>query len=235
MNKLKVLSKSIVFVAIVGLMACTKDEQKNTEVVYGTPDIPVTDIDGNTYKTVKIGNQVWMAENLKTTKYSDGQSIPYVTSVSVWGNLTTPAYCWSNNNPANKNADGGIYNWYTVNTGKLAPEGWHVPTKADWEILAEYLGGQAVAGGKMKSITRWLTSNVGATNESGFSAYGVDYRNFDGVIFWMPGSLTSFWASTEFDASTAIGTRLVCDRQDFRVFDFGVKKTYGYCVRCLKD
>jgi uncharacterized protein (TIGR02145 family) len=112
---------------------------------------------------------------------------------------------------------------------------WHLPTKEEWEEMINSLGGSGIAGGKMKSTTRWLAPNTGATNYSGFTAFGVDYRNYDGVVFWMPGSLTSYWASTEFDALTAIGTRLVNDRQDFRVYEFGVNKTYGYCVRCLKD
>lgn len=193
------------------------------------------DVDGNVYSTIKIGEQIWMAENLETTRFNDGQSIPNVVGVAEWGRLVTPAYCWSNNEPANKDADGALYNWYAVNTGKLAPTGWHVPTKSEWEDLANYLGGEAVAGGKMKATTRWLSPNVGATNSSGFTAYGVDYRNYDGVVFWFPGSLTSFWSSTEFDAETATGTRLVADNREFNVFDFGVKKTYGYCIRCIKD
>ena len=96
----------------------------------------VTDIENNNYKTVKIGTQWWMAENLKTTKYNDGTSIPYVTDNWEWYNLTTPAYCWKNNDPeANKNIYGAMYNWYAVNTGKLCPAGWHVSTKPDWETL----------------------------------------------------------------------------------------------------
>ena len=96
----------------------------------------VTDIDGNTYKTVQIGTQTWMAENLRTTKYNDGEAIPYVTDNSVWVKLETPAYCYYNNDISNKKMFGALYNWYTVNTGRLCPSGWHVPTDAEWTTLA---------------------------------------------------------------------------------------------------
>jgi uncharacterized protein (TIGR02145 family) len=111
----------------------------NDELEYGT----LTDQDGNIYKTITIGNQVWMAENLRTTKYNDGTAIPNVTGKSEWCALTTGAYCNYNNT---KNVDtistyGRIYNWYAVNTGKLAPPGWHVPNDEDWRTLTDYLGG----------------------------------------------------------------------------------------------
>ncbi|MDP1994282.1 MAG: fibrobacter succinogenes major paralogous domain-containing protein, partial [Ignavibacteria bacterium] len=197
----------------------------------------VTDYDGNTYKTVKIGDQVWMAENLRTTKYNDGVEIPNIVNDNSWGKLKTPGYCWGNYNMTNRNLFGIWYNWYVVNTKKLAPTGWHIPTAAEWKTLQTYLGGESVAGGKMKvkGTAYWFSPNIGATNESGFSAYPVGYRNYDGVDFNMPGDLASFWASDEFDASDAIGTRLTADREDFRVFDFGVSKTYGYLIRCVKD
>ena len=112
----------------------------------------VTDIDGNVYHTVTIGTQTWMVENLKTTKYNDGTAIPLVTDSTAWLNLTTPGYCWYNNDAATyKNTYGALYNWFTVNTSKLAPSGWHVPTDAEWTTLITYLGGETVAGGQMKS------------------------------------------------------------------------------------
>jgi len=99
----------------------------------------VTDIDGNVYQTLKIGTQTWMVENLKTTKYNDGTSIPYVSDSTAWPKLSTPGYCFYNNDAANKNTYGALYNWYTINTGKLAPTGWHVPTDAEWTTLENYL------------------------------------------------------------------------------------------------
>lgn len=193
----------------------------------------VTDIDGNVYQTVRIGNQVWMAENLKVTKYKDGETIPYVASVSAWGSLATPGFCWTNNDISYKNSNGGLYNWYVVHTGKLAPEGWHIPTDAEWKILAAYLGGESIAGGKMKAVTRWGSPNVGGTNSSGFNAFPVDYRNYDGVIFQITTGLTSYWASDQFDNSYAYSVRLTNDSQE--LIYYHVRKTYGYSVRCIKD
>ena len=119
------------------LLSCGNPSTSDDGPVTGT----VTDIDGNTYKTVKIGDQWWIAENLRTTKYNDGTSIPHVTDSSEWNTLTTPGYCYYNNT---NNADsirkfGALYNWYTINTKKLAPAGWHVPSDSEWKVLEEYL------------------------------------------------------------------------------------------------
>ena len=138
-----------------------------------TPSNTVTDIDGNVYHTVKIGTQVWMVENLKTTKYNDGTPIPLVTANSSWAILTTPGYCFYNNDAnVNKATYGAMYNWYIVNTGKLCPAGWHVPIDAEWTTLTNYLGSENAAGGKLKEfgISHWVTPNDGTTNSSGFTA-----------------------------------------------------------------
>ncbi len=106
----------------------------------------VTDIDGNVYRTVKIGTQVWMAENLKTTKYRNGDPIANVTNGASWKALTTGAYCWYNNDAENKVTYGGLYNWFVVaDSRKIAPTGWHVPTDAEWTVLTDFLGGLKVA------------------------------------------------------------------------------------------
>ena len=110
----------------------------------------VADIDGNIYNTVKIGNQAWMAENLKTTKYNNGTEIPLIVDKPAWEALMTGGYCWYNNEDVNKNIYGALYNWYAVNTGNLCPIGWHVPSYNEWDILAAYLGGVDIAGGKLK-------------------------------------------------------------------------------------
>ena len=140
----------------------------------------IKDIEGNVYKTIAIGKQVWMTENLKTTKFNDGTSIPMVTENEAWIKLTTPAYSWYNNDStANKNTYGALYNWYTVKTNKLCPAGWHVPTDAEWVALITYLEGFTVAGGKMKEkgIEHWKSPNEGATNETGFTALPGGYRS----------------------------------------------------------
>ena len=132
----------------------------------------VTDVDGNVYNTVTIGTQCWLQENLKTTKYKDGTSIPLVTDNSAWGSLSTPGYCWYNNDDTYKNTYGALYNYYTVLTNNLCPSGWHVATEREWSTLVTYLGGASIAGGKLKEsgTTHWVTPNTGANNETGFIA-----------------------------------------------------------------
>lgn len=129
--------------------------------------------DDKVYKIVKIGNQVWMAENLNTSHYLNGDSIPQVQDKAEWVALTTGAWCYYQNDAENGKTYGKLYNWYAVNDPRgLAPEGWHIPTDAEWIALIDYLGGTNVAGGKMKQIgtVHWISPNLGATNESGFSA-----------------------------------------------------------------
>jgi uncharacterized protein (TIGR02145 family) len=186
----------------------------------------ISDIEGNVYHIVTIGTQVWMAENLKTTRYSNGTSIPLVTDNSAWGNLTTPGYCWYNNDEATyKNTYGALYNWYTINTGNLCPTGWHVPTDAEWTTLTTYLGGESVAGGKLKETgtAHWTSPNIGATNESGFTALPGGDRIYDGT-FYTIGSYGWWWS--EGDAR-----RL----RDGNVFRSNSDKRDGFSVRCLRD
>ena len=141
----------------------------------------IADADGNTYKIIKIGDQVWTAENLRTTRYNDGTEIPLVTDYTAWTNLTTPSYAWTNNDIGNKSVYGALYNWFVVKTCKLCPSGWHVPTDAEWTILENHLGGISVAGGKMKETgtEHWFAPNTDATNESGFTALPGGWRDGD--------------------------------------------------------
>jgi len=203
-----------------------------TQIAGGT----VTDSDGNAYNTVKIGDQVWMAENLKTTKYNDGMTaIPLVTDNTAWSNLTTGAYCWYNNDEATYgDTYGALYNWYTVNTGNLCPTGWHVPSDADWTTLTTYLGGVSVAGGKLKETgtTHWTTPNTGATNEVGFTAFPGGYRFID-VSFLGIGDIGSWWSSTEYAPPHAWFRYLGYDDAD--VGGNYTNKKSGFSVRCLRD
>jgi len=198
----------------------------------------MSDADGNVYKTVIIGTQIWMAENLKTTKYKDGLTgIPLETGNANWAGLTTPAYCWYANDEANKNIYGALYNWFTVNTGNLCPTGWHVPIDDEWTTLTTFLGGESVAGGKLKQTgtTLWLDPNTGATNESGFTALPGGYRyRLDGT-FADVGKLSYWWSATEYiyDAAKAYYRELFNDQAS--VFREGATKTAGKYVRCLKD
>jgi len=201
----------------------------NPDLTYGT----VSDIDGNSYKTIQIGTQTWMAENLKTTKYKDGSAIPDVTDNTAWGSLTTPGYCWYNNDAAlYQNVYGALYNWYAVSTGKLCPAGWHVPYDPEWTTLTTFLGGGSVAGGKLKEtgITHWATS--AATNESGFTALPGSYRDFSGQFNYI-GSYGYYWSSTENPPDYAWGRLLFHNNTIITRGD--AREKLGMAVRCLKD
>ena len=166
----------------------------------------VTDKDGNIYSTIGIGSQIWMAENLKTTRFNDSTSIPEVSDNMAWSNfLVTPAYCWYNNDEASgRNIYGALYNWFTVGTGKLCPAGWHVPDNTEWTVLATYLGGSKVAGGKMKviGIQFWRQPNTGATNSSGFSGLPAGSRGYTGEFLWRGEDLT-LWTSSFYNSESA--------------------------------
>jgi uncharacterized protein (TIGR02145 family) len=226
--------------AIVGLIiilqnSCKKKDDNNA---VGT----ITDIDGNIYHTVQIGTQLWMAENLKTTRYNDGTEIPLVTNKQEWLDLSTSGYCWYNNDPATyKITYGALYNWYAVNTGKLAPKGWHVPSDAEWTTLINYLGGESIAGGKMKSTGTieagtglWPYPNVGATNESGLAAIPAGKRN-DGGSFSSIGYNCELWSSSECDYSTYSAWYQHLSCYLINVDRIGYLKINGFSVRCVKD
>jgi uncharacterized protein (TIGR02145 family)/uncharacterized repeat protein (TIGR02543 family) len=166
------------------------------------------DADGNVYTTVTIGTQVWMVQNLKTTKYNDGTPIPLVTDSITWLNLSTAGYCWYNNDDSNKPIYGALYNWYTVDTAnpkKLAPSGWHIPSEAEWNILQNYCGGNSVAGGNLKEtgLAHWATPNTGATNETGFTALPGGARWYDGGFNFF-GFDGMCWSTTLYTASQVI-------------------------------
>lgn len=202
--------------------------QVNFTTLLDLPFETVTDIEGNIYHTLTIGTQVWMLENLKTTKFNDGTSIPNVTNDSIWTSLITPGYCWYDNNTSYKNPYGALFNWYTINTGKLAPVGWHIPTDAEWTVLMNYLGGEKNAGNKLKEkgTAHWKNTNTGATNETGFTALPGGYRSYEFANF---GSFSSWWSSTEGAMNRSIissGGVVYANRYS---------KYYGLSVRCIKD
>jgi uncharacterized protein (TIGR02145 family) len=203
-------------------------------------ELTVTDIDDNVYKTVKICDQVWMAENLKTTKLNDGTPIPNVTN-GWYG--TSPRYCWVYNNPENKDVYGALYNWYTVNTGQLCPVGWHVPSDEEWYQLSLCLDPNAVkvkyyesytAGGKLKEtgFDHWESPNTGATNETGFTARAGGYRAYN-EPFEGFGQNVNWWSTTMQDQSHAwqryVGYNNTYITRDEGYLEFGVN------VRCVKD
>ena len=196
----------------------------------------IQDIDGNYYDIVTIGTQVWIMENLKTTKFSDNTSIPIVTDYNVWGGLSTPGFCWYNNDEAaNKYIYGALYNFYAINTAKLCPAGWHVPTEVEWTTLEQYL--VTNAGGKLKEtgITHWVDPNSGATNETGFTALPGGYRYVTGYSFYDIGIQGHFWSSSVYDPVNkfAVNRQLSYDNTEllWNYTYFGS----GMSVRCLKD
>ena len=212
-----------------------------------TPLMPITDIDGNVYNIVTIGTQVWMAENLKTTKYNDGTAIPNIIDNSIWAATTTGAYGDYNNTPANSTIYGRLYNWYAVdnssafklthNGGKnVCPTNWHVPTDAEWTTLTTFLGGEAVAGGKLKETgtTHWLSPNSGATNEIGFTALPGGYRY--GSQYNLIGSRGSWW-STSLDLSypSYAWSRVMSYLNDTNVHRNSSDEPHGFSVRCVRD
>ena len=195
----------------------------------------ITDADGNIYHAVTIGTQTWMVENLKTTRYNDGTPIPLDTNTNTWGYLTTGAYCWYNNDSAsNKNTYGALYNWYAVNTGKLAPTGWHVPSDSEWETLGNYLGGDSVAGGPLKEsgTAHWLSPNTGATNSSDFSALPGGEHHGNGV-FYNVGYDGFWWSSTAYSATGSWARYIICHFAG--VYSWYVNNADGFSVRCVKD
>ena len=203
---------------------------------------PVTDFDGNVYKTVKIGNQLWMAENLKVTHYRNGNTIPNVTSHRQWDRISTGAFCSYNNDDANIATYGRLYNWFAIkDTRGLAPSGWHIPSDAEWQILVDYLGGNDIAGGKMKTGTsHWQGPINFADNESGLSALPGGRRIPEHYMgkgnFGQLGRWAQFWTSTQSNQyeNGAISWFLYNHAMHAIQWD-GFSKTFGFSVRCIKD
>ncbi len=198
-------------------------------------DGSVSDIDGNTYSTVTIGTQVWMKENLKTTKYNDNTAIPLIADDLTWGFRLSPGYCWLSNDAATyKETYGALYNWYTVNAGKLCPTGWHVPSDSEWITLTTYLGGINFAGDKLKEIgtSHWASPNSGATNESGFTALPGGYRS-EGGPFGTTGSIGYWWSSSVKSNGNPMAWQM--SSMYSYVYNYDTTKKFGLSVRCLKD
>jgi uncharacterized protein (TIGR02145 family) len=213
--------------------------QQTFTTTASSPPVTVTDIDGNTYNTVQIGTQVWMSENLKTSRYRNGGSIPYVLGNTDWQALTTGAWSYKNHDEANNAISGKLYNWYTTRGDTLCPSGWHVPTDADWTTLTDFLGGEGVAGGKMRAIgtTYWYSSNTGATNESGFSALPGGFRFNEDGSFYNIRNVAFFWSAlySGIYASSrkVLHTMSNILRESYYLADTRLKS--GASIRCLKD
>ena len=210
--------------------------------------IKTADLDSITFKrpiaTVTIGTQVWTTKNLDVATYSDGTVIPQVTDPTAWANLTTGAWCYYNNDSVTGTTYGKLYNWYAVagihdtdlNTPnkKLAPTGYHIPSDAEWTTLTNYLGGQSIAGGKMKATgtSLWETPDAQATNSSGFTGLPGGYRSSNGA-FNTIGYYGYWWSSSEY--YTTIAWYRLLNYFNGYATSYNVYKNYGFSVRCLRD
>jgi len=217
----------------------------------------VKDVNGKTYTTVKIGTQEWMSENLDVATFRNGDSIPQARSRAEWwqaGQEGKPVWCYYNNDPVMGKSYGKLYNWYAINDSRgLAPSGWHVPNDKEWGVLVDYLGGDSIAGEKMKNITGWndtygpkgpydkearLTTGNG-TNESGFTALPGGVRNYS--IFTSIGVWCYFWSSSEYGYDNGFKDdrfayyRYMDNRYPTYIFRENIRKWEGYSCRCVKD
>ncbi len=201
----------------------------NPNLTYGT----MSDNDGNSYKTIVIGSQTWMAENLKTGKYRNGDPIPTNLSNTAWQTATTGAFAIYNNDAASNTTYGKLYNWYAVADPRgLCPTGWHVPTDAELTILQNYLGGINIAGGKLKSTSSLWTPNTGATNESGFSGLPGGNRSNNGFYSSL-GYYGYWWSSSEFLEADAWSRGLITNNGIF--YRTKYYRQNGFSIRCLRD
>jgi uncharacterized protein (TIGR02145 family) len=225
--RLRFSSFTILLSAVVYLIISCNKKDNSTD--------PVTDIEGNTYNTIRIGDQVWMAENLKTSTFSDGTEIPEVTLDIEWNELTTPGLSWYNNDEIiNKNTYGALYNYYSVISGSLCPAGWHVPSRDEWQQLRDVLGDTITGGGKLKEegTLHWRKPNTGAVNTIGFAALPSGIRYFEGT-FNSISYFTSFWSSTESDNNRAWYLSLYYN--DAVAAMNRISKKDGFSVRCIQD
>lgn len=226
---MKYLRVLLLVTALIGFTAC-----KNNSGSAGK----IKDVDGNTYRTVRIGEQVWMAENLKATHLKDGSPIRAVENYDEWSSLSLPAYCWYNNDISFRETYGALYNWFVVETGKLCPEGWHVPTDEDWIELETYYGGAILAGGSLKASGTefWKTPNEGANKTDVFLALPGGYRSYTGTFnLWRIAGY--WWSSTEknwYAADSRVLYRNLNYNARNMVRDIA-EQTNGFSVRCVKD
>jgi len=238
MIKRKKLSRNWLYqILIAGLMVIQLNSCKKED------PITVTDVDDNTYLAVPIGKQIWMAENLRTTKFNDKSGITLVTSNSTWTATTRPAYCWFNNDTTYRDLYGGLYNYFAIENGNLCPAGWHVPTNDEFKAMEKSLGmtqEQADSWGwrgtdqgkKLKNKSGWDDEGNG-TNSSGFSALPGGYRYGLNGAFFDLGKLSYWWTSTDNNSNLGYYRRL--DYNQVMVYAEGVRYQAGKYVRCVRD
>lgn len=231
LRKVAILSSTLLLFS-----ACKKEESEPTPDPAPPATLTVTDIDGNTYPAVRIGNQVWMAENLRTAHYRNGDPIPHLVDSADWAGAVAGGWCNYDNAPANDALYGKLYNWYaTTDPRQICPEGWHVPTYTEWTTLMSYLGGAALAGGKLKSTSpQWDTPNIGATNETGFNALPGGIRLID--HFDLEAMAAYFWGMALDSGSDASAWTLIYPSAELQVTTIHpFMRNNGICLRCMRD
>lgn len=224
------LSNGIFFLLIIAAIigSCSKSVTETS-----IPTGKLYDLEGNLYKTVVIGSQTWMAENLRSTKLNDGTIIPHVKDNYTWSTQTVPARCYFANDSASYSSVYGVlYNWYTVQTNKLCPDGWHMPTDAEWTTLTTSLGVDSLAGGKLKSTLNWLPPNLKATNTTGFTALPTGYRYFNGS-YQNSGYSGNWWSATAYINKLSWYT-YVSYNSGYVGRNYA-DKLYGFSARCIKN
>jgi len=190
-------------------------------------------MDGNVYKTIRIGTQTWMAENLQVTRFRNGDMIAEVADNKEWETLLAGGWCYYSNDSANGEIHGNLYNWFAVNDARgLCPNGWHMPSDKEWQFLIDFLGGNKIAGGKIKDTNLWNKPNEGATNSSGFTALPAGVRFFKGNFIYL-GRYSGFWSSTEGNREFAWLRYLDSGNSKATRLFFGKKN--GFSCRCVKD
>lgn len=239
---MKKIVQQIAFIyALLFFCGCSSESTSSSALF--TKGKGVTDNCGNNYPTILIGGNEWMQKNLDVCKYRNGDPIPQVSDPAKWHNLTTGAWCYYENNTANGTTYGKLYNWYAVNDPRgLAPQGWSVPTYDDWGELINFLGGESVAGGKMKETgtARWNSLNVGATNESAFTAIPAGRMDSAGYKenpkFQEKGNLAVWWSSSEVNDVLAGYLQLFNNTADSNLsFNDENWKSAGFSVRCIRN
>ncbi len=245
----------LVLISLAIISSCSKDDNNdNTPIAFGT----VTDIDGNVYNTITIEiadgtlksanttqkvSQTWMVENLKTTKYRNGDPIPNITQGENWSSITTGACCHYDNDPNISRTYGLLYNWYAVKDSRnIAPDGWHVASESDWRTLIDFLGGLSVAGGKLKETgtSHWIKPNTGAKNSIGFTALpgGARWGGFGANgSFHVLDSCAYIWTSTA-DPADRFGTwawRVGAYLTSSSITIADGQAENGFSIRCIKD
>lgn len=195
--------------------------------------------------SVTIGNQVWALKNLDVSTFNNGDPIPQVTDLNQWKTITTPAWCWYQNDSTLYGTKyGRLYNWYTINDSRgICPTGWHVSTDAEWNTLIQYLDPSATlsssgtqsltAGGNLKNTTLWNSPNTGASNSSGFSALPSGYRGAVDGVFYQVGTNTFFWTSTATIPTNPFAWYL--STNNAQIGKSGYSKSWGFPIRCVRD